>query len=156
MFYWIGTFLFLELYSLCFALHGLKKGNKKYWLCLVPFAVFYFLDKELKGFTVLTIRVKSMLFTSILMTVIAVVACLISRWGLATLPERSAAPLQQLMYVPLGFSIFISWICLAKTTSTLLFKNGCSFRADLLVCLLLLPIPFLILFMHPKEKTLCR
>ena len=149
MFYWIGTFLFLELYSLCFALYGLKKGNKKYLLCLVPFAVFYFLDKELKGFTVLTIRVKSMLFTSILMTVIAVVACLISRWGLA-------APLQQLMYVPLGFSIFISWICLAKTTSTLLFKNGCSFRADLLVCLLLLPIHFLILCMHPKEKTLCK
>ncbi len=142
----------LEIYSIAFAVLECRKKEKRWWLCLIPFVSFYFLDKELHGFSLLTIKVKSLLVTAIAMNIIALVAMLIAYWGFATLPARSSEPLFQLMLVPLCFSALILWMALGKTTSDLLFVYGKSFKCDLLVCLLLVSIPFLIAFINPKEK----
>lgn len=92
-----------------------------------------------------------MFVSAISMTVVATIACLITLWGQTTLPIHSAEPLEQLMYVPLGFAAIVIYLCMAKTTSDLLFVHRNEFRGDLLVSLLLLPIPFLIALIHPKE-----
>lgn len=142
----------LEIYSASFAVLEFRKGEKRWWLCLIPFLAFYFLDKELRGFSLLTIKIKSLLVTAIIMNIIALAAALISKWGFATLPTRSSEPLFQLMLVPICFSALILWMALGKTASDLLFLYNRSFKCDLLVCLLLVTIPFLIVFINPKEK----
>ncbi len=141
----------LEIYSIAFAVFEYKKGTKSWWLCLIPFLSFYFLDKELRGFSLLTIKIKSLLVTAVIMNLIALAAALISRWGFATLPARSSEPLFQLMLVPICFASLIMWMALGKTTSDLLFLYKRSFKCDLLVSLLLVTIPFLIVFINPKE-----
>lgn len=149
----IGILIFLELYGISVGLIERREGNRRFWLCFIPFVAFYFVDARLHGFTVLTIRVKSLLLTMILMGVIALAAFLVSQWGIARFPSEASEPLAQLMYVPMGFAAFVAWVCLGKTSSDLLFLFHHEFPCDLLVCLLLLPIPaFFAIIAFRKEK----
>ena len=149
----LGVLAFIELYGIAVGLIEHREGNRRFWLCFIPFVAFYFVDARLRGFTVLTIRVKSLLFTMILMSAIALLAALVQFWGVARFPVEASEPLRQLMYVPIGFAAFVAWVCLGKPSSDLLFLFHHEFPADLLVCLLLLPIPVLFLFIaFRKEK----
>lgn len=143
---------YLELYSFALALFLSRQGVKHSWLCLIPFACFYFLDKRVKGFTVMTIKVKSMLFVSIAMSLVILGASLYANWGKAALPEDSATPLSQLMLVPICLASFVMWVSFSSINTRLLFLSGHSFRLDWLVSLTLLPLPILYLLFKPKEK----
>lgn len=143
---------YLELYSFSLALFLSRQGVKHSWLCLIPFVCFYFLDKQVKGFTVLTIKAKSMLFVGIAMSLVILGASLYATWGKATLPEDSATPLFQLMLVPICLASFVMWASFSSVNTRLLFLSGHSFRLDWLVSLILLPLPILYLSFKPKEK----
>lgn len=151
---WIAIALYLEVYGIAVACLEKKQGNPRFWLCLIPYVAFAFVDRRLKGFTVLTLRIKSLLMTMLIMSGIAATACLVSKLGSAHFPESASVPLSQLMLVPIGFACFAAYVSLACASSALLFHFHAAFQGDLLVCLLLLPIPVLILCLaFRKEKT---
>lgn len=154
---WIGFLIFLELYGIGVALLEKKANNHLFWLCLIPFVAFFFVDKRLHGFTIIIIKIKSLLFTMILMSLIALGACLIIKWGNARFPIEASEPLAELMLVPIGFALFGAWVSLARTSSDLLFHFHFEFKCDLLVCLLIIPIPFLFIIdalLPRKEKAI--
>ena len=133
----------------------LKKNHEKnYALCLIPFVAFFYLDKYLKEYSILGIKVKSLGKIAISFSIICLICSLVifaSRQKLATLPfedqgryELQINYLKQIMLVPIIFCLFIFVINLAKSTSDLLFKYKCHFKMDLLVSLLVITIPFLI------------
>ena len=151
---WIAILLYVEVYGIAVACLEKRRGNPRFWLCFLPFAAFAFLDKRLHGFTVLTLRIRSLLATMLLMAAIAAAACLVRVGGEIRFPETASVPLGQLMLVPIGFAAFAAWVSLASASSAFLFACHAGFRGDLFVCLLLLPIPVLYAILaFRKEKT---
>ena len=149
----LGILLFLEVYGIAMGLLERRFGNKRFWLCFIPFLAFRFVDARLKGFRVMTIHVKSLFVTMILMGLIALGAFFVSRWGEGRFPPEASGPLTQLMAVPMGFAAFVAWVCIAQTSSDLLFLFHHEFPCDLLVCLILLPVPVLFtVIAFSKEK----
>lgn len=148
---WLIVVVYLELYSAGMAIFARKRGMKRPALCLIPFVSFFFVDKQLGGFTVLSIKVKSLGKLALKLFVISLAACLYAAWGSAHLSEKNIEPLRQIMWVPVSFCILIGWLTVARSAGELLWRNGGSFKGDRLLCALLLPVPFVLAFF--KERA---
>jgi uncharacterized membrane protein len=75
------------------------------------------------------------------------------QWGIHNLPEKEIVPITQLMLVPIGICAIIFWVVAVSATLTLMFGFGMEFKGEKLVCILLIPIPFLMCFINQNNKN---
>ena len=154
---WIIFFVYLEIYSVGVAVLAKRNGENKWYLNLIPFVSCFYIDRYLGGFKILTIPVKKWGKLLIWLVVICVLATIYAMWGINNLQvEGSAEALVQIMLLPISVCAFIFWVGTATSATDILFKNGVDFKYSLLVCLLLIPVPFLFVFLIGKKKKIVK
>ena len=153
MWYWIIVGVFIELYAVGMTVLAKNSQIKHYGLCLIPFVAFFYVDKILpQGFSVLSIQVKRFGRSVITLVLVSLGAYLYMQWGVNNLPEKEIVPITQLMFVPIGICLIIFWATVVSSTLTLMFGFGVEFKFEKLVCLLLIPVPFVLLFINRGKK----
>jgi hypothetical protein len=111
-------------------------------------------DKILpNGFTALSIKVKSFGKSAVILMIVSIVSYFYMQWGIHNLPEKEIVPITQLMLVPIGICAVIFYVVTIAATLTLMFGFGMEFKCEKLVCILLIPIPFLMLFINRDKKN---
>lgn len=151
---WIIFFVYLEIYSVGVAALAKRNGENKWYLNLIPFFSCFYIDRYLGGFKILTIPVKKWGKLMIWLVVICIFATIYAMWGVNNLQvEGSADALVQIMMLPIGVCAFIFWFGTAKSATDILFKNRSDFKGSFLVCLLLIPVPFLFIYLSRKKNA---
>ena len=150
---WILFFVYMELYAagLCVLLKRL--GCPRYGLCLIPFAAFWYTDRLTDGFRLLVFPVRSWFKTVIIFCLVALAAHVYALWGIHTIRPDSSPYLVDLMKLPIGLSIFVGWVGTAASARRILFRLKASFKYDMLVCLLLIPVPVLLACARNRSET---
>ncbi len=150
---WLIVFAYMELYAagLCVLLKRL--GCPRYGLCLIPFAAFWYTDRLTDGFRLLVFPVRSWFKTAIAFCAVAVLAQIYAGWGAHHIRPDSVRYLSDLMALPVGLAIFVGWVGTASAARRILFRLKASFKHDMLVCLLLLPVPVLLACARNRSET---
>lgn len=151
---WILFLVFIEYYSVGAAILAKKSGKNNWLLNLIPFAAFFYIEKYLpEGFKILTVPVKKWGKLTIILTAVCLAAYLYGLWGQSyfTVADNREA-LTMILWLPAGACIAIFWLGAAASAAAVLNKNNATFRCCSLVCLTLLPIPFLLAGAQ-KEKS---
>lgn len=150
---WIIFAVFIELYAVGMTVLAKHSQMKNYGLCLIPFVAFFYVDKILpNGFSALSIKIKSLGKLVITLLIVSLASYVYMQWGINNLPEKEIVPITQLMLVPISICFIIFWVALVSSTLTLMFGFGMEFKCENLVCILLIPIPFIMLFINRKKK----
>lgn len=151
---WIIFAVFIELYAIGMTVLAKNSQMKNYGLCLIPFVAFFYVDKLLPdGFTALAIKIKGFGKLVIVLLLVSIGAYIYMQWGINNMPEAEIEPIIQLMLVPIGISLIIFWVALVASTLTLMFGFGIEFKCEKLVCILLITVPFLLMFMNKDKKN---
>ena len=127
---------------------------KNYALCLIPFVAFFYVDKILpNGFTSFTIKTNSLGKLVVKLLVVSIVAYIYMQWGVHALPDKEIEPITQFMLVPISICVIVFWVALVSSTLTLIFGFGMEIKCEKLICILLIPIPFLLMFINKSKKN---
>lgn len=149
---WIVFLVYMEVYSAGMAVLAKKCGMRRYGLCLIPFAAFFYADRITGAFSVCGIRVRSLGKLVIKLVLVCVFATVYAYWGLTHLTADNSAPLVQVMWVPAAFSMAVFWLAAVFSAVRILFLLRASFRLDWLVCALFVTVPFLFMFMPNRGE----
>lgn len=150
---WIVFAVFIELYAVGMTVLAKNSQMKNYGLCLIPFVAFFYVDKIMPdGFSALSIKIQSFGKLVVTLLLVSIGAYLYMQWGVHNLPEKEIVPITQLMLVPISICLIIFWLALVYSTLTLMFGFGIEFKCEGLVCMLLFPIPFIMMFMNRSKK----
>lgn len=151
MIFWIILIAYIEYYSIGVTILAKRSGVKKYGLCMIPFVSFFYMNKLVPDFKVLSIKVEKWGVLVIELVVISLAAFVYSQWGMANLPEISSKPLTQIMLVPICACMGILYLSIVSSTLKALFLMKSDFKLQWLVCATLLPIPFLLTMAGNKK-----
>ena len=151
---WIAFAIFVELYAVGMTVLAKNSQMENYLLCLIPFVAFFYVDKILPdGFRSFTIKTNSFGKMIVKMVIISIAAYIYMQWGVHNLPEKEIEPITQLMMVPIGICILVFWVTLVSSTLTLMYGFGMDIPCERLICILLIPIPFLLMFINKNKKN---
>ncbi len=141
---WIVFIVVAEYLSVGVAVLAKREGQKNWWTCLLPFVAFFWIDKYTKGFKAMGVHVSKWGKTVITLVLICVLACVYVNFGQRNFASIDAEALAQIMAVPIVACAFIFYVGSIGWAIAVLQKNGRRFNHDTFVCMLFLPIPFLI------------
>ncbi len=151
---WIAFAIFVELYGVGVTVLAKSSQMKNYALCLIPFVAFFYVDKILPdGFSALTIKINALGKLVVKLLIVSIAAYIYMQWGVHNLPEKEIEPITQLMMVPIGICLIVFWVALVSSTLTLMFGFGAEIKCERLICILVLPIPFLLMFINKNKKN---
>lgn len=150
---WIIFFAYAEIYAACLCVLLKRLGCPRYGLCLIPFAAFWYTDRLTDGFRLLVFPVRSWLKTVIVFCVVAALAQIYAEWGIRTIRQENVKYLTDLMALPIGLAVFVGWVGTASAARRILFRLKASFKHDLLVCLLLVPVPIVLACARNRSDT---
>ncbi len=153
---WIVFLAYMEVYSAGVMLLAKRCNLRKYGLCLIPFVSFFYVDRILGGFSVCGIRVKSLGKLVIKLAIVCLLATIYANWGLTHLNAENSAPLVEVMWVPVAFSMIVFWLTTVFSAVRILFEMRASFRLDWLVCALFVTVPFLFMFVRNRGERFAR
>ena len=134
-------FAYLSAGLVALAVH---EKEEKVWRYAIPFGAFFYADKFTGGFRILSATVKKWGKTVICMTVISALATIYALWGTRNLNEIDSKALMQIMAVPLGLCFGLFYIGSVAWALEILHVHHARFSKDVLLCMLILPIPFLL------------
>lgn len=148
---WIIFFAFMELYSIGMCIL-LKKRKVKYWyFSLIPFAVFFFAQKEAGVFKIWIFPVKKWGMIVLELCVTTFLAYLFGVWAIGHQDPNNIHYLLDILWLVADTCIAIVWLGVAASTYAIVSKVHPFSRLYGIACYLLVPTPFLLAFL--QEKT---
>lgn len=143
---WIIFLVFMELYSIGMCIF-LKRQDRKGWLfCLVPFVVFFYVQKLSGIFKILIFPVKKWGKTVLIAAVVTLLAYLFGVWSMQNQNPDYVQYLLEILWLVAGTCIGIVWLGIAASTEALLRRYHPFSRVLKPICYLLFPLPFLLAF----------
>ena len=152
LFIFAGIIAFVYYYSIGVYFVMKKLGVEKPWMAFSPFYAFQMVNKEAKTFTVFTIPTRKYMLTVIILVVVCLLASLYGLWGNENLPIQSVGPLWEIMALVMSFCVLIFYASLYSSSKKLFLRFKVE-RAGILLLLiaLILPIPFVYIYLSKKE-----
>ena len=144
---WLIVFAVLEFYSIGITVLAYRNHEKHFWVNLIPFVCFFYVDKYVKGFKIIVIPVKKWGVTTLILFFVAAVATLITYWGNSYFLEENALYLSQIMIIPIVFSLIVMYLCLVFSSIELFNMTEIQMNKAWMIILvtLILPIPVIIM-----------
>jgi len=142
---WIAFIIAIEFYGISLLLLIKDQEGKLDLKYLIPLYAFFMVSKKYSTFKILTIPVKKCGQTVIVLTVISLISCLIMMWGannFSAFPEKIEY-IKQIMIIPIAVCIFSLYLIFVKSSINILFAVRKEFKFDWILCMLIIPIPFL-------------
>ena len=147
--YWIIFLVYAELYSVGLCLFLKRERVRRWALCLIPFAAFFYIDKLTDGFHLLVFPVRHWGKTVLMFGAVALAAQI---YG-SVLDDRidPMYALWDLIKLPSALNFIVFWLGTASSAVRILLRCKMSFRGEWLVCLCLVTVP--VLFAVLKNKS---
>lgn len=140
---WIITLALIEWYSIGITVLAYRKKEKLFLLNLIPFVSFFYIDKLVKGFTILVVPTKKWGLTSIILLVAALISTGLTYLGNAHFGAENAMYIQQIMLVPIVICLLLLYLGIVCSSLELyrMIEIKMPNYARVLSALFILPIP---------------
>ena len=143
----IGWIIFAAMFvylSVGLIVLAVREKEEKLWRYAIPFGAFFYADKFTGGFKILSASVKNWGKTVLWITVIAILPTVYAVWGRHNLNTVDSEALVQIMAVPLTLCFGLFYVGSVAWALEILHIRHARFSRDVLMCMLILPIPFLL------------
>lgn len=153
---WIIFFAFMEVYSVGMCICLKRFGVKRWGLCMIPFAVFFYAEKLARKFKVLIFPAKRWGIKVIGFSIMTLLCYLFGVWAMGHQNPEGVHYLLDILWLIAGVCIGSVWLGIASSTEAILFRlNPFLPKLENIACYLLLPVPFLLAFQkeRPRQQT---
>ena len=153
---WIIFLIFMEIYSVGMCIHLKRCGARHWYLSLIPFAVFFFAQKEAGNFKILLFPVKKWGIVVLETTVLTLLAYLFGVWAAGHQDPEGIHYLMDILWLIADTCIAIVWLGIAASTYAIVSRVHPFSKMYWIACYLLIPTPFLLAALRVKtadEKT---
>ena len=141
----------IEYYSAGVAVLAKRKGKKYWWLNLIPFVAFFYVQEYTQGFKIVMIPVKKWGQTVLIFASVALVAVLLGEASEGRFIEEQVKYIKEITYIPIAACAMFFYLGLFYSTKRIVEINSAEFPLYGLLSALILPAPFLIL-KQPKSS----
>ena len=138
---WIVVFCIIELYGVSIAVFAKRRGEKGWAYNLIPFVAFTYVNRNTRGFKILSIPVKN--FLGVVIFIVAVLAfCTAWQWwAVYNLAAKDQDYLRQILMIPTVMCGVVFWLGLIGSTKALSLRYNFTFRCETLVYMLAISVP---------------
>lgn len=141
---WIVVLAITELYSIGITVLAYRNKEKLFWVNLIPFVSFFYIDKLVKGFTLLVIPTKKWGATTLILLGISAISTLVVYLGSIHFGSENAGYIKEIMLVPIVICLVIYYLGIICSTLELyrIIEIKMPSFAKVITALTILPIPF--------------
>ena len=151
MWWWVAVLSVIEYYSAGIAALAKRKREKYWWLNLVPFVAFFYVQKYTQGFKIVVIPVKKWGQTVLIFATFALISFLLGEASEGRFIEEQVQYIKEITYIPIAACAICFYLGLVCSTKRIVEINCTEFSLYGLVSALIIPAPILIL-KQPKSN----
>lgn len=141
---WICVLAITELYSIGITVLAYRNKEKFFYLNLIPFVSFFYIDKLVKGFSLLVIPTKKWGMTTLILLAVSIVSTGLIHLGAIHFGAENASYIKEIMLVPIVICLIIYYLGIVCSTLELyrIIEIKMPNFAKVITALTILPIPF--------------
>ena len=141
---WICVLAITELYSIGITVLAYRNKEKLFYLNLIPFVSFFYIDKLVKGFSLLVIPTKKWGMTTLILLAVSIVSTGLIHLGAIHFGAENASYIKEIMLVPIVICLIIYYLGIVCSTLELyrIIEIKMPNFAKVITALTIIPIPF--------------